>query len=869
MAHTYDWAVVLWGLVSLLLVVCMTLVYNHVNIQELHVDHKHSSGSLHRSKRDSHSNACVTAFGESFMGSLVDKDYGKCKPQQPSHLDCLLLLEEKEAWQRSQKSGTLCGLAIDATRNHVVECSEHTAVQCWAFLRLPITRHSKCTIRYEMSVGQLEIAQCHANNGYQVLYNIIKNVFNSAAADHTHYYIFVSCNASHGKPRDRQNAHTRLIILKAQTTPNAERDRMDINVEHSTNKTSTFIHLGLNILFLSMMSRGQFYSQATLSADTLETLKSQDHQVFDFPLYQSTEMGNIEQYLKVLIGGDKESQLSEGVDEKLMPEKPLNTLADISFQHTMCSHQSEKVEGYLKELQFSEVFSVWPHDFHEKMNGAIENQTRVVNSTRISDFLCSVAADLTQRSVGKLSETCSRLFLMKWNLRYLDHLLQMTRQQPLLSFTTIHPSILEESQDTVQWFDTLMADHINTTLNVINQITVIVSDRGFLSRKTPQDTSYIRLEQENPLLLLLIPKHLKSYLGQEAMANLRINQRRLITIKDIHLTLRSLLNKVVSPKDTKGHLSSDHHVNWVYTRPRWMASVLSEEQVHGSVIDMELPWGRTCDSMAITQPNLCICMYQYVSFKNDSLQVAKAEFTLARLNEIIRSQVSSGRLHSNAFSHSPYGTCEKLWGTGFDTVNVRRMGDTIETTLNIKIRSGHHKHAIMTGKRPLFDQFRVVVQTVYDNASHSMRLTYYERQTDKYAYRSCQDEFVDDDLCICHPGMGRKYTFNKQDMLKQLSRRQFGVTPVLLNIHHTCLFLVIRNYFHSAVFEAANVCEDKKYQLTLNLYAVNTIFSSSSSRVHVALLPQQDTFLATAMQASYYKHNSQVWYTTEFSYINT
>ena len=167
------------------------------------------------------------------------------------------------------------------------------------------------------------------------------------------------------------------------------------------------------------------------------------------------------------------------------------------------------------------------------------------------------------------------------------------------------------------------------------------------------------------------------------------------------------------------------------------------------------------------------------------------------------------------------------------------------------------------------EKFHVIVDRLYQNNASVLKLTDYKRipsmSSPFHDSNKCNSlGHYEDSLCICDSSK-HKYTFSKSDMLKQLSHKQFGMTPLLINVHGTCLFLVIRHYRHSAAFEAANVCEGRIYEFTLHYHARGMVLSGDRN-VKVTLRGMEETFMGVAMQVSYHKQDADVWYTTTVSY---
>lgn len=190
--------------------------------------------------------------------------------------------------------------------------------------------------------------------------------------------------------------------------------------------------------------------------------------------------------------------------------------------------------------------------------------------------------------------------------------------------------------------------------------------------------------------------------------------------------------------------------------------------------------------------------------------------------------------------------------------------------LDVYVKPGQSNN-VSNAFHHLLDRFSVIVDRLFEAEGTSLQLTNYKRISEIASRESesgqiCNSLSYHDEtsLCICD-SRNHKYTFSKGDMLKQLSQKQFGMTPLLINVHGTCLFLVIRHYRHSAAFEAANVCEGRLYEFTLHFHTKGMLLSGDRN-IKVTLGEMQETFVGVAVQASYHKQDVYAWYSATISY---
>ncbi len=675
--------------------------------------------------------------------------------------------------------------------------------------------------------------------------------------------------------------HYRLILYDRTGTAGNDSLRKQKSTRNGHNKG----HIDMvNIVVIPSISRAGFYRMFEDSLEAMEAIKStSSKQVFDFAMYQSRDLGSLSKYIKIIL--EKPLLLKANLPDKTKIDSDfhLNSYFDNSCKDRKSGEYSNKFTAF-------------------KMSEDVNYSGR---KSALATFLCTLynnekflkpfySADqkcpLNWMSTALKSEmqlTLTRYFMRTFQFQNSEK----TQTHFSTDKISIHVDILRPSSDgngylSYSAIDPALANHITKSGKSDNSVTVIVSERGLIHKQYAELSSYGQMEQANPIFFLLLPKTPKQNQRAPRMFDiLQSLQTGLLSIKDISRILWTIIESTNNGgKYEHGHKNTIqrrvpmnfHHSgqlhgqfnNLIQTSRNQSEIKLQAGSPQPLLMESQLTLStdQTCYSLGIRQPTLCLCQNEYIHFSNDTMQVAVAEFALGEMNRLLRKSLHRSYTIQDyewpeTFTHSPYGPCGKIYGTHFDNVRIAYNNGSIWTKMSINV-SGHLPSKLTLDHHNITPtQFTVTVQRIFENGGSKLKLLNFERANYEYPDSSnsnCASEIST--LCICDNSI-QKYTFSKRDMLHELSHSQFGIAPVLINIHGACLFLVVRHYRHSAAFEAANVCEDRTYEFTLHLHARNMLFSANPS-VHVTLGPIQETFMAVAMQASYYKQNSQVWYTT-------
>ena len=124
----------------------------------------------------------------------------------------------------------------------------------------------------------------------------------------------------------------------------------------------------------------------------------------------------------------------------------------------------------------------------------------------------------------------------------------------------------------------------------------------------------------------------------------------------------------------------------------------------------------------------------------------------------------------------------------------------------------------------------------------------FKRQSIYNKFTSCADSTVDIKLCACVKGQNKSVVESKERIEQLVSRQMFGAKGQLKDLHSGCLFLILRKHDKmTIVYEAANVCRDKTFKISLNAKTRNMLMTRKMPFT-VVLRPRTVKFLISAIR---------------------
>lgn len=610
--------------------------------------------------------------------------------------------------------------------------------------------------------------------------------------------VYVTCDSLHSPSEHR------LILPRRARAVSREAD------ERTTNGSNSKTPITMNILLLSSMSRWDFYQHLGKTEALLRSLSLVNHSVADFPLYQHVTLGTTVSYVQSLLLGATVNQTRLHSDTGSLLQKYY------AFSYSACGEEREQFNDYLYSMKIKHFSFL---------------------DTVYSNLICVIGRDIYLKD-GTNNKASYLGFLLRWTVlfaSYKSEIQEKTRKGGI-SVTVVetvggHGMLYSD-------VDTALQEYLQSVKTLSGpSVTLILAAAGTAPRKYPHVSSWQLLQQDNPVMLAV-----SHQLENKSMWNsvLAITSD-LVTIWDIH----TITDWISRDMDSSGPGSS----GLVIQPPHVTMTKLQDLTAH-----------RSCSAVPISQPNLCICRDQYVTFSNDTLQVGKAEFVIATLNNLLQRQVNRTKSMLSS-SHSAYGVCQKLVALAFIQVQIQRVGDTIRTVLLIEVTGFETMSKYKSATSANVALLSATVDTIFLKKKQQMKLVHY---TVKHRGGNNCDILPDScDLCLCH---SNEYTLSRNATLQRFAVPQFGMKATLINLHHACLFLAVRNFLNSVSFYALNTCDDRVYRLTLFIYGVNIV--SSNPKVVRDIECGPEYFLSVAIQASYYDQ-LQTWYKHTFTVFYT
>ena len=323
-----------------------------------------------------------------------------------------------------------------------------------------------------------------------------------------------------------------------------------------------------------------------------------------------------------------------------------------------------------------------------------------------------------------------------------------------------------------------------------NTLTIILADHGNTYTSYTSEILEGRFEMFHPSLFVIVPNRVASLLGKSAMSALEINQRRLVTMIDLHHSLMALAGPLRRVK------------------PVGVFTPISKK--------------RTCDDLELRTPNLCVCEGWDIPADNDTGRIPIAAFAVGELNNRLQEQynkVFSLRQNTQDDAEIIKRSCKRLEPLWFENVRERnsKTDGSLITSMDIGVKSGD----VVSQHQDIF-HVEVKTKEISEQRSLNMTLLTYDRLTLFGKYKMCADDGVELKLCVCSRNA------SKISLAVESHKRweHFGQRPVFKNISNKpCLWLMIRRYSKANSYEVANFCPGKSFRVKVDAEASNMKFS--------------------------------------------
>lgn len=576
-------------------------------------------------------------------------------------------------------------------------------------------------------------------------------------------FMFISCVSD-----DSEQVWSQLLVLPYVSYP--------LNEEPDYGKPST-ANININLMLIDSVSRPHFYRSLPRTIKYLQSLKHiNETEVLDFELFHSIKGRTFESLIALFTGKNPRiSAKYEGVavppfavDFKRIFKKLKNAGYDTLYQEDLCwEHDWGLIkdtgiykENLPKSMRFRAFTDAIRKNFIDSL-GLTHSTCEIFHAYNIIDHfnfprpICYA---------GKLQHD--------YFLSYLKDAISKRREKPLFSFAVINVGH-EGSGKRIRTFDDSFRDFLASTKD--NAIHIIFSDHG--NNYGPFAlTMEGRFETFHPFMFMLIPQKIAKQIGQEKLANLKTNEQRLITLKDLHHTLLSLLSM-----SQKGTASS---------------SVKMDLSNHG--LFSPISSNRSCDDLDLLRGTLCYCENWKKSLPVGSVHYLIAEYVLAKMNKKIINALSKRR--GSVKWSSKRRVCQQLIGQRLANVWQTRKDKLIVLGIDIIVQ---------------YDEvFSVTVSAKFDEiSSFDFEITSLERQTSYGKYKKCANPKVPLSYCVCSLLASNKKDINAIPGAAISS--MFDAKTKSREVHHNCLYILTRVYSAGVVFEASNACWNVSYTVTL------------------------------------------------------
>lgn len=344
-------------------------------------------------------------------------------------------------------------------------------------------------------------------------------------------------------------------------------------------------------------------------------------------------------------------------------------------------------------------------------------------------------------------------------------------------------------------------------------LTVVLADHGNTYTSYTVTSQEGKFEMFHPSLFMIIPSEVGKLLGPKALEALRVNQRRLMTIIDLHHSLMAL------------------------------AVPISPKGVESRGLFRHIPSDRTCKDVELRTPNMCVCEGWDSPTTNDTLKLAFAEFAIGELNNMLMKQGKGLPL---------FRSCHRLQPSRFQNVRVRnKKSGSLVTSMDLVVPAGDAS----TKKEDIF-HVEIESKQSSDKDSLGMKLSHYERLTPYGVYSACADKGVNKKLCVC----SRAKKHERKRGLKLLAKKQcqhfHGKAMGKVLDDSMCLMLIkrIHGNMDAHAYEIANTCADQSYSVEVTINDVYNMKTSHDGPINVVVPPGSIVFLFSAMkEVEYYK----------------
>ncbi|XP_072051045.1 uncharacterized protein [Amphiura filiformis] len=584
----------------------------------------------------------------------------------------------------------------------------------------------------------------------------------------------------------------------------------------TSNLSSAKTHNGVNInlIWLDSTSHSHFMRSMPATIKSLKNIRRQETgYVFSYNLYQALYSHTI-QTARALFSG----VISKGEEGNIQSKRMMRRYKSGGYEiYWSCDLCRKNVWGLVSKLETNRTWQ------------SVQKALAEVGIDRIDMTLSSCEA-LRGRFYFQTNE--AKCYNGKYQHSYiLSHLDELQKQlqkagKPFFHYTETNVGH-EGTGRRIQTLDEDLANYLNSVSTRDNMLTILLADHGNNYGELFEKTGEARVEMHHPMLIIHASKNLPQIIGEDKMKALLLNQDRLVSILDLHYAFHTL-----APGGSI-EVAAEH----------------AQYNVEPMGLLAPIDVNRTCDSIPMIQPNVCICeSYNTKYVVNGTRQMMVAEFALGEINNAILSQFRAA--HPDAATG--FGSCQRLVASWFGNVGETYEKDEVTTKLDIHVLGE--------------DVFFI---TVLISKTNHMSLLNYHRISSYNQYKVCADEGVDVKLCICsltEPISRPDYMVIPSWHLEFTGGFQQNRTTKALD-SSSCLYVYERRTESGMILEASSECSKKSHFLEVDAGTLVNVFTSLPLPCRVKINPGDMIFLLVFIQIDD-KAGWNVEYTAKYEEID-
>ncbi|XP_075462075.1 uncharacterized protein LOC142497724 isoform X2 [Ascaphus truei] len=574
--------------------------------------------------------------------------------------------------------------------------------------------------------------------------------------------------------------------------------------------------LNVNILLLDSLSRHHFYRTLPKTIKTFIDLNEhrfKSGHVFDFELVQGIK-GRTFESLQALFGGDATTLPIFNAFE--LPPKRVDLIETLGkfkahsyetlYMEDMCWLGEWGLVKEQRAMNLSAPYSERVKLFNEAVHRA------GIDRVDVSYSSCLVLQENKVKDVfhGPDSICYNGIHQHTYFFQYMEYFISRfsSLHKPTFTFLILDTSH-EDTGIRIKQLDEDLAIYTTFLAHQTNTVSFILSDHGNTYGRFVSASSESQVEVFHPLLFVMVPDEASKILGDGKMKSLDINQNRLVSLIDVHYTLKGLLP----------------YAEKVYGKlPKYNINI-------DGLLSPVSP-ARTCRDIPRIHPNLCICQASYTLERNNSYYALFAEFALGYMNrQVVELQTGNSE-----------GTCLKLIAIRFDSIKRSTQDSLSEATISLDL---YVKHAGMVNN----EEERFTVTVLFSSAIHMEGILFlgYNRMTPYSTYRQCADPAVDIRLCICEREHFRGNKTSKTDRDYVVAESVLWTRTYRSVVHKPCLYLLTRNYTAGVVLSICNICFDMQYNIHFDFLTIN-LHSSSKMPISQVIGPKMEKLLVVRIR---------------------